>query len=186
MRTEAETMTAEAYIQYELKSERRHEYINGTLFEMPGEKRTNNKIAGALYILLTQLLEQQGYQIYSHDMKVAIPGDNKYYYPDVFVTNEPESEENLYIIYKPSLIVEVVSESSHKHDYVDKYIDYTQIPSLEYYIIAEPETVFITVHEREGDDWTTHQYTKQESIIELPKLNASLPVAEIYKNILPA
>lgn len=31
-------MPVEEYIQYEAKAERRHEYINGQLFEMPGEK----------------------------------------------------------------------------------------------------------------------------------------------------
>jgi len=40
MRTAAsdKIFSIEEYIKYELTSERRHEFINGQLFEMPGEK----------------------------------------------------------------------------------------------------------------------------------------------------
>ncbi len=36
--TQQATMTVEEYIESEWKSEVRHEYINGQLFEIPGEK----------------------------------------------------------------------------------------------------------------------------------------------------
>jgi len=38
--------TVEEYIKHELTSERRHEFVNGQLFEIPGEKDINNEIAG--------------------------------------------------------------------------------------------------------------------------------------------
>ena len=84
--------TVEEYIQYELKSERRHEFINGQLFEIPGEKDINNLIAGIIYVLLTTSLKE--YFVFNHDVKVAIPGGSKYYYPDVFVTKEEMNTNN--------------------------------------------------------------------------------------------
>ncbi len=36
--TSSTPLSVEEYIQLELKSERRHEFINGQLIEMPGEK----------------------------------------------------------------------------------------------------------------------------------------------------
>lgn len=47
-------MTVEEYIRYEWTAECRHEYIKGQLFEMPGEKRTNNRIALDISIYLVQ------------------------------------------------------------------------------------------------------------------------------------
>ena len=41
----AKPLTIEEYIRFELQSECRHEYINGQLIEMPGEKDINNEIA---------------------------------------------------------------------------------------------------------------------------------------------
>lgn len=184
MRTAAsdKIFTVEEYIKYELTSERRHEFINGQLFEMPGEKDINNLIAGGIYILFTALLKPKGYLVFNHDVKVAIPGVDKYYYPDVFATKEEKKEGNTYIKYQPEIIVEVVSDSTHTTDYVDKYIDYTKIPSLQYYIIVEPETILITVHERtETNEWIAHKYIQLKDVVQLEKMNVSFPLSDVYK-----
>lgn len=39
----------------------------------------------------------KNFNVFAHEVKVAIPGEEKYYYPDVFVTNAPPTEENRYI-----------------------------------------------------------------------------------------
>ncbi len=173
--------SVEEYIQHEWSALARSEFINGQLFEMPGEKDINNEIAGNLYILFSSLLKALGYFVYSHDVKVRIFGENKYYYPDVFVTNEAKTENNRYIKHEPVLIVEVVSESTQVNDYVDKYIDYTKIPSLQYYIIVEPETTLITCYTKsENGEWHTTKYTKGEDEIKLESLNIAFQLKEVY------
>jgi len=115
-------------------------------------------------------------------MKVKIHEENKYYYPDLLATKEAKSENNKYIKYEPEIIIEVVSESSQVTDYVDKYIDYTKIPSLQYYIIVEPETILITVYERSGtNEWTTRKYTQLKDIVQLEKMNLSFALQDVYK-----
>ena len=173
--------TIEEYIQHELKSLVRSEFINGQLFEMAGEKDINNRIALRLVFLLMQFLEERGYEIYAHDMKVKIFGEDKYYYPDVFVTNELSTETNQYIKYEPVLIAEVVSESSQVNDYVDKYIAYTKIPSLQYYVIIEPETSLITCYRKgENLEWHTTKYLHAEDIIKLEVFDISFQLGQIY------
>ncbi|HEX8675919.1 MAG TPA: Uma2 family endonuclease [Segetibacter sp.] len=173
--------TGEEYIQHELKSQVRSEFINGQLFEMAGEKDINNEIAGNLYILFSTLLKSLGYFIYNHDIKVKIFGESKYYYPDVFVTRELKTESNKYIKSEPILIVEVVSESTQVNDYVDKYIDYTKIPSLQYYMIIEPETTLITCYTKgENREWITSKYTRPEDLIKLDVLDISFQVKQVY------
>jgi Uma2 family endonuclease len=78
--TSDKIFTVDEYIRHELIAGRRSEFINGQLFEMPGEKDINNEIAGNLYILLSSLLKSLGYFVYAHDVKVKIFGENKYYY----------------------------------------------------------------------------------------------------------
>ena len=115
-------------------------------------------------------------------MKVAIPGGNKYYYPDVFVTKEQQTNNNRYIKYEPEIIVEVVSETSQVTDYVDKYIDYTKIPSLTYYLIAEPETILLTVYEKdESGKWIAHKYTRPDERVKFEKFDIEFPLREIYE-----
>ena len=172
----------EEYIMYEWKSERRHEFINGQLFEKAEEKDINNEITLALSVVLRTLLKNKKYELYFIDVKVAIPGGNKYYYPDVFATKEEKNENNRYIKYQSEIIVEVVSETTHVTDYVDKYIDYTKIPSLQYYMIVEPETILITVYERtETNNWVAHKYTQLKDIVQLEKMNVSFLLQDVYK-----
>jgi Uma2 family endonuclease len=175
-------MTKEQYIAYELQANRRHEFINGQLFEMPGELDLNNLIAGKLYVLLAYLLEDKGYFAFINDVKVGIPNEDKYYYPDVFVTNEPRTEENKYIKTAPVLIAEVVSPSSRLYDTVDKYLDYTKIPALEYYLVVEPEIVYVMLYRRNTEgQWQADIFTHKDQSIDLPKLGIKIPVSDIYK-----
>jgi Uma2 family endonuclease len=179
--TSDKVYTTQEYIEHEWKAPVRSEFINGQLFEMPGEKDINNEIAGCLYILFMALLKPKGYSIYSHDVKVKIFGEDKYYYPDVFVTKEVKTPSNQYIKSEPVLIVEVVSESSQVTDYVDKYIDYTKIPSLQYFIIVEPETSLITCYTRnENSEWHTIKYTRPDDEVKLDALDISFQLKQVY------
>ncbi|WP_207491829.1 Uma2 family endonuclease [Aridibaculum aurantiacum] len=181
MATSDRIFSVDEYIRHELSAATRHEFLNGQLFEMPGEKDINNEIALAIAFLFMQVLKSRGYQVYAHDVKVKIHGENKYYYPDVFVTKEEKTEDNIYIKKEPVLIVEVVSESTQVNDYVDKYIDYTKIPSLKYYLIVEPETMLLTMYKRsEGGEWTTFKFTKAEEDVKLDDLDVSFKLQQVY------
>ena len=77
--TSTAPLTVEEYIRLELQSEKRHEFINGQLIEMPGEKIINNKIAGRIYIFLINQLSARGYEVYMEDVKVASHDRTKYF-----------------------------------------------------------------------------------------------------------
>ena len=174
--------SVEEYIQHEWSAAVRSEFINGQLFEMPGEQDLNNEIALRFAFLLMQFLVKRGYQIYAHDVKVKIFGESKYYYPNVFVTKELKNENNKYIKNEPELIVEVVSESSQVNDYVDKFIDYTKIPSLLYYLIIEPETLLLTVYAKsDNGGWQAIKCTKPNDIVNLEKLEVSFTLQQVYQ-----
>lgn len=90
--------TIEEYIQHEWTAPFRSEFIDGQLFEMSGQKDINNEIAlNFVYTLFSTSLSFQGYTTYAFDIKVKIYGENKYYYPEVFVTKETKTEDNQYI-----------------------------------------------------------------------------------------
>jgi len=96
----------------EESGEMRHEFINGKLIEMPAAPREHHKICKRLLSILELLLTDTDYEVYIENMKVAIPGENQFYYPDIMVTNETETDQNRYIQYEPTLIAEVLSETT--------------------------------------------------------------------------
>ncbi len=67
------------------------------------------------------------------------------------------------------------------NDYVDKYIAYTKIPSLQYYIIVEPETTLLTCYRRsQSSEWITSKYIHTEDIIRLEAFDISFQLRQIY------
>lgn len=179
--THEKKLSEKEYILFELQSDIRHEYINGKLINMPGESDLHNQLALNCCIILKMLLKDKGYRFFIESVKVKLAGENKYFYPDVFITKEPLSGGTVYIKEHPELIIEVLSESTRKYDTVDKFINYQRFDSLQYYILIEPETVFISVFNRiDKDDWNLNTYSKETDVIQLPQLGISFTVKEIY------
>ncbi|MBX2889401.1 MAG: Uma2 family endonuclease [Saprospiraceae bacterium] len=81
-------MTVEEYIEFEERSEIRHEFINGNLIPMPSTTLFHNDICINLVILLRSLLTKGDYKIQQENVKVQISTEKDYTYPDVVVTGD--------------------------------------------------------------------------------------------------
>lgn len=114
-------------------------------------------------------------------MKIANHDRTNYFYPAVFATKESQTEANEYIQCAPDLIVEVISPFLRITDTVDKYIGYSAVPSLNYYLVVEPEVTYITLYAKnEEGKWGATLYSLS-GVIPLPLLEFSLPLNEVYK-----
>lgn len=168
----------EEYFAFEERSELKHEYINGTLFEMSGASRFHNRLRRKIANLLESLLDANLYDVYDEGFK-ARTYDGNFLYPDVVICM-PEPAR--FFTDKPILIVEVLSYSTRRFDLSDKFIQYRKFDTLEYYLCVEPEKkVIYFYHRDDSNDWVVEEaYTDDETIISLPKLNISLAVKDIY------
>ena len=172
----------EEYIMLDEASDIRHEFINGQLYDMCGTSDLHNEICQNLLIFFRTTLGKKDFKIYMEGVKCKIQGEEYYTYPDIFITNNESDKGDKYIKQHPSLIVEVLSDSTRKYDTVDKFIQYQKIDSLQYYILVEPEVY--SVHCFSKDDtgeWQAAIYTKLEETIELKLLSVQLPLQSIYK-----
>ncbi len=120
-------ITLEEYIRSEEASDIRHEFIDGKLTAMSGASRRHNFICQNILLLLTNLVKSKGYFVFMENMKVKIYGENKYYYPDIFITKEPDSEATRYVQYNPELIMEVLSDSTRIKHSRAKFSDFKKI-----------------------------------------------------------
>jgi Uma2 family endonuclease len=176
------TYTVAEYFLLEEAGDVRHEFINGNLIEMSGASREHHKICKRLLRLLENLLDDRGYEVYIENMKVKIQNENQYYYPDIFITKEAETDKNKYVQFEPELIVEVLSGTTRTKDMVDKFIQYRKINSLNYYLIVEPEKYLVLCNFKdEKGEWDMVSYTQPDEVIQFPRLNISLALADIYK-----
>ena len=174
--------TVEEYFDLEKNSDIRHEFYFGKLLEMPGESKKANDIANNILESWRKPLKKKGYNLYSHDVKAEVKSNGIYRYPDLVVT--PESDDNDdYIVTSPAILVEVASENSWKRDTSTKLKEYTNLPSLRYYMIVSQEEMFVQLCVRINQEWTFTFYEMPEETVLLPHYDLKITVAEIYEFI---
>ena len=111
--------TVEEYLEGERKSETRHEYVAGDIYDMAGASRTHNRIAGKIHTTLQNAFRGKRCEAFITDMKVRIRtrGETLFYYPDVFVSCDPRDTDDYFSDY-PSVIFEVLSPDTKRLDEV--------------------------------------------------------------------
>ena len=87
----------------------------------------------------------------------------------------------------PKVLVEVVSLGSEGRDRGDKWRVYRRLPSLEHYVLVERDRAAIDVFDRAGDAWASRRTIEGlDAVLDLPAIDASVPLAEIYRDVLTA
>lgn len=173
--------TAEEYFAFCEKNEGRFEYVNGEIIEMSGESVAANQIAGNIHRYLGNLLEDQPFIFVQNAVKLQVKNGKAFRIPDFFIFHETGNQKKYAT--EPIFIVEVLSESSINTDRVTKLAEYTQLPTLEYYLIIEQDECLVEVFNREGKRWYVEFYSDINESIDLPALNIQLPLSVIYKKV---
>ncbi len=173
--------TTQEYFLLEESGEVRHEFINRNLIEMSGASREHHFICQNILLALLSLVRPLGYKVFIENMKVKIENEDQYYYPDIFITRESQTDENRYVQFEPELIIEVLSETTRTKDLVDKFIQYRKISILKYYLAVEPQKCLVLCSSKdEKGEWDTFSFTKPDEIIQLSLLDIALPLEKIY------
>ena len=164
------------YLAGEEMAEERHEYIDGYVYAMSGAHSNHNRIVMSLGRRLGNYLEGKPCQPYASDMKVRV--GSKYFYPDVLVDC---SNVNGYYTESPKLIIEVLSKSTRRIDKTVKVMAYTQIPTLEEYVLIDQDMVEIEVLRRNVNWRPEHFYLGDE--VTFTSIGLTLAVEDIYDRV---
>jgi Uma2 family endonuclease len=175
--------TVEEYFELERNSEVKHEFVEGQLIEMPGEKRVANRVAGSIYALLLRLLNHKVFEVYIQDVKLSTVKNKRYRYPDVMVVPVVDDEDDD-MVHQAIFIAEVLSPSTEKTDRNEKLKEYSKIPSVQYYLLVSQEETVIELYKRNGNIFEYSFYTEKTDVIDLPFFDIKLTLDDIYKNIL--
>jgi Uma2 family endonuclease len=179
-----ERVSVEAYLAGELRSEVKHEYLNGVLYAMAGARLTHNRIASNVLAKLDARLTGHSCQAFNSDTKVRIRigTQTRFYYPDVSVVCRPNPPDESYLD-EPVLITEVISRRTRRTDEGEKKDAYQTIPSLKVYMLVEQDQPLVTVHRRTDGGFVREVYVGLDAVIPLPELDTQLPLAEIYSRV---
>jgi len=179
-------LTPEEYLARERKAEFKSEYFAGETFAMAGATRPHTLVVANLVRRLGNQLESRPCEVYPTDMRVKVAPTGLYTYPDIAVVCgrpqfEDENEDNLL---SPTVLIEVLSESTEKYDRGKKFEHYRRIGSLREYVLVAQDECRVERFERQPDGaWLLSVMDRMEDTLKLPAIGCELPLAEIYDKV---
>lgn len=176
--------TVEEYLHLEKDSVEKHEFYKGEIFDMSGASPRHNKIFSNVFGNLFNRLKGSNCTPYGSDMRVHIPENTLYTYPDISiicgdVITTPEDNETAI---QPTIIIEILSSSTREYDRAGKFKLYRDIPTLKEYILVDSESIDIeTFRLNQQNHWELEEYKAVSDILSIPTLKILLPLTEIYE-----
>jgi Uma2 family endonuclease len=119
-------------------------------------------------------------------MRVKVSPTGLYTYPDVTVVcGEAQFEDNQQdTLLNPTLIVEVLSESTEAYDRGGKFAHYRKLTSLMEYVLITQTKPHIEHYVRQPDNrWLLSEVDSLPDAIHLPSIDCHLALAEVYDKV---
>lgn len=171
-------LSEDDYLRDELSRDVKHELIDGCIYAMAGASANHERIAGNIYRKFGNHLDDSPCEPFGSDMKVKA-GSN-FFYPDVIVDCHFD-ETQPYYTETPVIIVEVLSRATRRTDETIKLLSYTNIPTLQEYVMIEQDFVDVQVLRRK-EGWISRHYFLGDEVT-FEAIDLTLPVEEIYARV---
>ncbi|MFN6180035.1 MAG: Uma2 family endonuclease [Dolichospermum sp.] len=174
------------YLELEVNSEIRHEYINGLIIPMTGGTPNHNQLALNFSGTLNYLLKRQPYQVFVTDQRLWIPSRKIHTYPDIMVVKTPlEYEEGRKdTLVNPVMIAEVLSKSTKGYDRDEKFAAYRTIPTLQEYILIDQYTMHIEQYfKTDNNQWIFSEFTDGNINLNLASISCQMTLSDIYDKV---
>ncbi len=176
--------TIREYLELENDALEKHEYYKGEIFAMLGAGARHSIISINLIGILLNSLKGKSCQPYGSDMRVNIPENTLFTYPDIsiYCGDVVTLEEDENTATQPTVIFEILSPSTKNYDRGVKFMLYRAIPSLKDYILVDSESIHAE-HFAINDEglWQLKEYNKASDEIFIKTLEVKLLMSEIYE-----
>jgi Uma2 family endonuclease len=177
--------TLEEYLELERDVHEKHEFFGGEIFAMGGASEAHNLIVGNVLAYLHQRLRGKPCRVYPSDMRVKVSVSGLYTYPDVVVVcGQSRIEAPGDTLLNPTLLVEVLSESSEAYDRGKKSEQYRTLASLTDYLLIAQDRMLVEHYSRQPvERWLLHAANRLQDAVAVSSLDFDLPLSEIYLNL---
>lgn len=180
--------TLEDYLELDHESEEKIEFWDGHIFTLAGASVNHNQIQFNLILALGNKLRGKGCRVFPSDMRVEVPEYPPYRYPDLSALCGEAKFKNLGIqqmLVNPSVIIEILSDSTEAFDHSYKFTYYKSIKSFTEYILIAQDRPHVSQFVKQSDNaWLNYEFNRLEDNFYLTSLeNCELNLSEIYETI---
>lgn len=179
-------LTPQDYLAIERAAPFKSEFYDGEMFAMAGGTPVHSLIGTNVAGEFRNKLRGKKCVPYNADLRIQVEPTGLFTYPDLSVICGPlQFGAGDDTVTNPTLLVEVLSPSTEAYDRGQKFIHYRQIPSLQEYLLVSQSEPLLELYSRQpgGGLWTLRQATGLDARLEIPSLEISVELAEIYARV---
>jgi Uma2 family endonuclease len=180
-------VSPEQYLEMERAADTKHGYYNGEVFTMSGASIPHNFIFHNVYIRLGSFLTGKGCKPFGSDMRIHIPLNSLYTYPDIsIICGKPETTDVFTDnVTNPSVIIEILSKSTKDYDRGTKFFLYRSIQTLKEYILIDSTSVSIEIYNRQVDNsWILKEFKQLSDSFFIATIGLTLNLEDIYDDVI--
>ncbi|WP_413200223.1 Uma2 family endonuclease [Nostoc piscinale] len=176
----------EEYLEFEVNSEEKHEYIDGQVILQVSEITNHNTVVGNFGANLLMALKRQSYQVFMLRQRLWIPQKRMYVYPDVMaIADQLEyAEGRRDTLINPVLIAEVLSKSTKSYDCDEKFAAYRTIPNFQEYILIDQYKIHVEqYYKTDNNKWIFSEYEDANLLLNLSSISCQVLLGDIYDQV---
>ncbi len=174
-------VTYAEYLELEAGSDVRHEYVAGEVLAMAGGSVEHGRLISRLGAVLSRTLDGRPCVVLPADVRVRIRASDRATYPDLHVVcSEIERDpDDDHAVVNPTVIIEVLSDTTAAADRGDTFADYRRLRSLREYVLVSQRERRIDVYRRDGRRWHLDEYGSGERVA-FESIAVELAVDDVY------
>jgi Uma2 family endonuclease len=179
-------LTPQEYLARERLADVRSEFYRGEMFVMAGGSPRHSLIKTNLTGELRNTLKGRPCTAYDSDLRIRVSATGLYTYPDASVIcGELEFDDQKQdTVLNPTLLAEVLSESTEAYDRGKKFDHYRQLASLKEYLLVSQDCPKLEHFARNPDDtWTLTIVSGLDQSLDLPAIGVRLSLAEVFDKV---
>ncbi len=174
------------YLKKERRTETKCEFFEGEVFAMGGGSLEHSLIATNLVRLVGNQLEGKPCVPFNSDLRIKVEATGLLTYPDLSIVCGPPkfADDERDTILNPTVLVEVLSDSTEAYDRGKKFENYRRMASLqEYLLVSQKEPRIEQFIRQPNGEWLLREAVGKEVRLELPSLNITMLLAEVYARV---
>lgn len=174
-------MSQADFFEFAQGREERWELIDGQPVMMAGANQRHQEIAANTLTTLRTQLRGSPCRTTAADSGVVSPKENVRY-PDVVIDCGPRDDASMKVT-TPTVVIEVLSPSTRAIDSHLKLAEYKSNLDIRCIMLIDTDAICTLLHRRVGDGWTEIAFQDLDDVIDLPEVNATLALRDVYEGL---
>ena len=176
------SMTLAEFLPWHASQEGRFDFVDGQPVAMAGAKRKHDRIVVNIIVRLGGRIGRPGCELFTADVAVITPKGNARH-PDVGI-DCGRYEADSYQANAPTVVFEVLSESTRHIDLARKLDEYRGLETMAHVVLVDPERPEVVMWSRSANrEWSSDLLEQMTDSLDLSAVGVTMTLAEIYDGV---